>query len=1147
MLTGSYVPCIQSWPVSAIQFQGKVDGYNTDDVIVFMQDPNGDQTQKLLGQIKHSVALTTKDQTFGSVIASAWADFNNVSKFQKNQDALALITGPLSGTDIDGARMLLEWARTSQGASDFFLKVSTGKFSSDNKRRKLAAFQHHICKANGNRPPADSQFFDFLRHFYLLSYDLDLQSGVVLALVHSLVGQYTRTSVRGIWTQIVDEVQTFNKNAGTITKANLSKEVRDAFVRRSEPAVPEELEITKLIEGVDWNQFPNSSELALLNLIGSWSDSNASDCAIVESITHQKYLDLLSAIREILQDSNCPIRNNEGQWRIKQRHDLWRALGSRILDKDLAELQASLLDVLSERDPKFDMPEGERHAAGLYGKNTRYSKLIRRGLAETLALLGTTHDVLTHCTQQACNRTIAESLHKLLGSSDWQIWASLNDILPLLAEASPAIFLNLLDAKISEEPEIFSELYSQEKSGIFSENYLTGVYWALENIAWEGEHLSRACLVLSNLAEIDPGGKMANRPLNSLVNILLPWHAQTTASVADRHTALKNVCREQPIVGWKVILELLPNSYQTASNSHKPIFRLLPAIETESSINRSEYLKSIDLITELAIELAEDNWLKLSQLSENLDSLSFDTIEKLITRLQTIEVLIENSPDVYRVWKHFKKLLDSFNSSNSTSTVPPDLKNAVEHIVARLEPINPELTNLSLFSHHDDEFYDESGSWEEKTERQHKKRRSAVEQICKHSGVSAIIEFADRIEEPVTLGETLGSMPEVDIEQLVLPALLDSKNAKKERFLHGYIRARLFHEGWTWLDNLNPQTWPEAKKLSLLLHLPFSDETWQRATKFLMNAEKKYWQRVTPNPYERSENIVTAVDALLSCGRPGAAITCFTKLAFEKTELPLEPCLRTLEALVSTKEHPNRIDYRGIKHVIRAVQLDNRVDRETKAQIEWQFLELIKSSSDILPTNLEQQLAADSKFFCQLVRLLYRGKDEPVIDEKDIDPKESAKATQAWSLLNGWQTPPGLKPDGAFSETDFESWLGAVRNECKKSGHTRSAELLCGLVLYYTPPDPDGLWLNKAVAKALNSKNAMNLRVGFIQKIQNSRGVHRVNPNGAPEFELSQAYRLKARSLETAGFPRLAADIMGVADSYEQEGKAIVQKYQNQA
>lgn len=174
--------------------------------------------------------------------------------------------------------------------------------------------------------------------------------------------------------------------------------------------------------------------------------------------------------------------------------------------------------VLRERDPQFDLPKEERHLASIHGKELQYSGLLRVGIAETLALLGSYPEALTCCSMGKPEATAKLVVRDLLTEADWERWASLNDLLPALAEAAPDEFLNAVEnalKDLSESP--FHHVFAQEGKGPFGRNYMTGLLWALEGLAWSPDYLPRASLILADLAAIDPGGNWGNRPKNSLV------------------------------------------------------------------------------------------------------------------------------------------------------------------------------------------------------------------------------------------------------------------------------------------------------------------------------------------------------------------------------------------------------------------------------------------------------------------------------------------------------------------------------------------------------------------------------------------------------------------------------------------------------
>ncbi len=172
-----------------------------------------------------------------------------------------------------------------------------------------------------------------------------------------------------------------------------------------------------------------------------------------------------------------------GRWRVAERKGLWQALGTRLFDDYLDNLKQCAVTVLSERDPQFELPPEERYAAIIHGKALKHSAELRKGLAESLALLGSQPDALTNCSQNKPETTALLAIRELFGKADWMLWGSLNNLLPVLAEASPDKFLNAVENALQQTPCPFDELFSQEGNGITGRNYLTGLLWALETLA----------------------------------------------------------------------------------------------------------------------------------------------------------------------------------------------------------------------------------------------------------------------------------------------------------------------------------------------------------------------------------------------------------------------------------------------------------------------------------------------------------------------------------------------------------------------------------------------------------------------------------------------------------------------------------------
>jgi hypothetical protein len=228
LLTGGAAPCFPDHRINKLVLQGRYAGFNTDDAIVFLHHLQSAAEAKLLAQMKHDVAFTEGDKVLAGVIQSFWHDLSN-GVIDVATDAFALITGPLSATDINDVRAILEWARTCTDEQEFFAKINTPRFGSEAKRRKLEVFRTHLRVANNDVDVSDKQVWEFLKLFHLIGYDLDAASGSLLSFLLSLIEQRSSQAPQAVWSTIVDLVQTFNQNAGTITLDTLPANVRTLF------------------------------------------------------------------------------------------------------------------------------------------------------------------------------------------------------------------------------------------------------------------------------------------------------------------------------------------------------------------------------------------------------------------------------------------------------------------------------------------------------------------------------------------------------------------------------------------------------------------------------------------------------------------------------------------------------------------------------------------------------------------------------------------------------------------------------------------------------------------------------------------------------------------------------------------------------
>lgn len=842
-------------------------------------------------------------------------------------------------------------------------------------------------------------------------------------------------------------------------------------------------------------------------------------------------------LRDEIQEDEPYIDYRNGCWKVIDRRTAWRQFGVRVFDNHLDVFKSCAVEVLSEIDPQFEMEPDERYAAAVYGKVLKYSRNLREGIAETLALLGNEAGALKNCSRDKAKGTATLVVRELFEKNDWRIWASTNNLLPTIAEAAPAEFLDAVQKALQGDHSPFDDLFNQEGEGAFGSTYMSGLLWALEGLAWSGDYLVRVATLLAELAARDPGGQWSNRPDNSLVSILLPWHRQTLAPF-DKHLAcLKAIQHDHPEIAWRVLVRLLPNQFQATSGAHKPSWFMEVPDDWNPSVSHDDYREYVSQYAEMAVEMACADFDKLTELVGLLDNLPPAAFDKVIDYLSSDDVRGLDEGNRLPIWLNLTRFARKHRKYQDADwALPLEVIERLEEVAGALSPESPEGRYQYLFTDNDIDLYEDKGDWEEQARLLEEKRQQAVLEIWSGENPDRVLEFAKVVVSPYQVGWAFAGIADTDTESKILPGMFEMDN-KIGRFLDGYIWKKYQSLGADWLDQLAVEHWDAEQRNQLLIRLPFDKNIWDLASIWLDEEEAIYWEKVNVYPYFEKEDLIHAVDKLLKYGRSIAALDCLYARLREK--LPLDHP-RTISALlnaVSSDEPMNTMNQYYVLELIKALQEDPGTDPDDLFQVEWAYMALLDGHREVRPKLLEKKLATDPDFFCEVIQLIYRpeGSEKP----GTIDEETKAIATNAWRLLHEWKRPPGLRDDDSFSAEEFNAWLERVEELCSESGHLNVAMVKVGEVLFYCPEDSGGLWINEEAAKQLNESNADSMRSGFRTEVFNSRGPHWVDPTGAPERELAQQWRQKAEAVEEAGYARFGATLRELADSYDREAERV--------
>ncbi len=847
----------------------------------------------------------------------------------------------------------------------------------------------------------------------------------------------------------------------------------------------------------------------------------------------------INSLRESLQTENAPLQLNNGIWKVLNREQLLYTSSSRIFDAHLETFKECAIEVLSEIDPQFELEPDQRYTSGINGMGLKYSPSLRQGFAETLALIGNVAN-FENCSDNKAKHIVILVIRELFDEPNWLTWGSLNDLLPVLAEAAPNEFLSVVEKSFTETPCPFDELFAQEDSGIFGGNHMTGLLWALEGLAWHEDYIVRVALILADLASHDPGGRWANRPGNSLKTILMPWLPQTFASIEKRTACIKSIKNDFPEVTWDILISLLPNQHQTSSGSHKPKWFMEVESDWKPEISRKEYWEQTKEYAQFTVELAVSDFNKLSQLVENLDNLPLEHFDAVLDYMLSESVTTLEENERFPLWENLTRFAAKHRRfSDAKWALDEKFVIKIQSVADVLSPKDPKLLYRRLFSDHETELFEKTDNFEKERIRLDEMRQEALQTIFETSDMNELLTFSETVDWPPHIGWALAGFTDSNTDQYLIPNYLSSDVISYQQVLDFYFRRRFSLEGWNWVNGFDISNWDLSQRCKFLCYLPFEEQTWKYVSKWLTDDSYCYWEQVIVNPYISDSDLLPAVDSLLDVSRANDALECLYSRLHKKLPIDIDRSVRALLMAVSEDKSNRSIHSHYISEIITALQKSSDISDEDLFKVEWAYLPLLDRYGKAEPKHLESKLASDPGFFCEVIRLIYRSNNEETSDNND--ESREAIASNAWRLLHDWKTPPGLDADGSFSASNFQTWLEEVKKVSTETGHLEVSLLTAGEVFLYYPEDSSGLWIVKEVAEVINAPDAQEIRNGFRTSIYNSRGAHWVDPTGQPEKDLALEWRRKANAIENIGFSRFATTLKELADSYNRDAERIVQ------
>lgn len=911
-----------------------------------------------------------------------------------------------------------------------------------------------------------------------------------------------------------------------------------ALARRSLGALRRKIAIDSGILVPEWSKPEVARFLIPVLLAGIWDKEKIGDQEAIAHLAGQEYSKLQESLIQWNYKPDPPVRLVDRTWMMAAREDSWLLLARYITDDDLERFEAAILDVLGELDPQVGLSVSERLSASIRGIALKHSGHLRVGLAESLALMATFSDLYSSITMKGqawADRIVRRLLDR---STDWHLWASLSPVLPLLAEAAPEIFLEIVEHDLSTPSPSLVNLFRDAKYDFGQSSPHTYLLWALEVLAWSPEYLRQSSLLLAKLAHLDPGGNLSNRPINSLREIFLIWHPCTAVNLEDQMKVLDAIRHKEPQVAWGLFVKLLPSTHDVAHSTAKPEYRNWVPDE-EFYITDGELSKAS---SEIVLRLLEDvgtdgmRWRTLIELLDQLPKTEFDAI---IDHLHAMDLKALSQPNQLQIWEALRvQLSHHLQFSHAKWALPQPAIELLQECYNRFEPEDPILKKRWLFSLHCDFIEAGHTRGRERENVINKARVDVVEELFGLGGQQMVLELIHQSEDPYLAGWALGKSRILDgQEEQILSQGLSSFDTALCNAAFGLLTGRAAVKGQEWLESLRLRdfwkSWNPQQRAGYYLCLPFSRQTWNDLETEVAETQHLYWSKVgiyghselEPAEYEH------ATRKLSEYGRLGTAVEFMGHYCSKLCHCPqlvADILDQFIQGNISEKMDLDFLSY-GIGELLNLLEASGRIEETQLGHFEWYFLPLLRHHRP--PKILIKTLSQNPEFFVELIKWSYRAEGE---EPSEPTEEQRIRAHLSFDLLRDWRIPPGINEDGSVDPDKLNSWISRAHELAWASGRGKVADQHIGQVLVNYPAGTDGAWPHEAVRNLLENLESKDIEDGICAGVFNGRGcvMRSIGEGGIQERTVSERYRNFARILSDS-WPRTASVMKKIAGEYE--------------
>ena len=886
-----------------------------------------------------------------------------------------------------------------------------------------------------------------------------------------------------------------------------------------------------------------------LTLVGAWHAGSVADRDILAALADRPYQEIENGIADLLRDDDCPV------WRVQQyrgvvsKIDALFAIAPSMTESHIMDFVDFSEYVLSESDPRVELPADHRWMAGLHGKVRQHSVALRTGICETLVLLAVHGNFLFRERLGIdVEAQISALVRRLLAPVTTEKLLSHDRDLPSYAEAAPEVFLTLVEEDLNRREPAMRRLLTPVGPGVFESPMRTGILWALERLAWNPKYLVRVVLVLADLSRTQIDDNWVNKPISSLADIFRWWIPQTAARLDERIGALEVLCTRFPDIGWQICIHQFQTYQSVAVPSARPCWRNDAAGAGEPLLTE-EAVRFARKALELAISWRRHDGATLGDLVESLGGMT--------------------DQDRLSIWE----LIDTWSRTETDERAKAELRERIRRAVRtrhgrllglkgtvrdRACEVYERLAPCDLLTRHAwlfadswvedsaDEMWDEDRDWEERQKGIDASRTEAMTEIWSARGLDGAIALLPKSDAAGVVGHYAASCAaDARSAKDVLRRCLSTAAAPDEKvdgFMRGFIGAV---KEAVRAEVLSPSAGiGDVEEIVRLFRCaPFGEQTWRLLDTHAGAVHNQYWRNVVPGIARFTEAETTElIDRLLEADRPRAAFFA-VHIDWEKVETSrLERLLLAAATVASEPADHFKIKAYDISEALKSLGGRPGVTPDELAQLEFAFIGALRDSGHGIP-NLEKRLAESPSLFVQVLAMVFRRNDggqDPPAWRIDDPARRTALGNAAHALLELVTRVPGANSEGQVDTRALLRWVTEARGLCREHGRIEIGDKRIGQWLSRAASEDHSHWPCRPVCDVLEAIVSEDMATGFKIGVHNGRGFTRrgLYEGGGQERDLAAKYRewAQARRFE---YPFVGKVLDAIAEGYERDAARV--------